>query len=73
MKKVLESLEKMKQDWAHEKMRLEGEREYLQGAADRINREIDQAKKDYEEKEEALSVCDFLIPLAALLIIDLGA
>jgi hypothetical protein len=51
MKKVLEQLDKMKQDWAHEKMRLEGEREYLQGAADRLNREMDRAKKEQDMKE----------------------
>jgi hypothetical protein len=56
MKKVLEQLDKMKQDWAHEKMRLEGEREYLQGAADRLNREMDRTKEQDAREGGALSV-----------------
>lgn len=49
MKTVLEKLRKMKQDWEHEKRRLEGEREYLQNAANRLNQEMDQARQENDD------------------------
>ncbi|KAG8810809.1 hypothetical protein FRC17_002751, partial [Serendipita sp. 399] len=58
MKKVLQQLEKMKQEWLHEKMRLEGEREYLQGAANRLNQELDQAQKDQDTRQLVTSELD---------------
>ncbi|KAG8774532.1 hypothetical protein FRC20_005346, partial [Serendipita sp. 405] len=58
MKKALQQLEKMKQEWLHEKMRLEGEREYLQGAANRLDQELGQAQKDQDTKQMVLSELD---------------
>ncbi|CAG7847478.1 SubName: Full=Uncharacterized protein {ECO:0000313/EMBL:CCA70757.1} [Serendipita indica DSM 11827] len=45
MKKILKQLEKMKQDWIQEKIRLQGERDYLQGAADRLGRQAARKKE----------------------------
>jgi chromosome segregation ATPase len=56
MKTVLAKLSQMKQDWEHEKMRLEGEREYLQSAADRLNQEVDQARHENDDTRGVLSV-----------------
>jgi hypothetical protein len=57
MKSVLAKLTQMKRDWEHEKMRLEGEREYLQSAADRLNQEVDQARYENDDTRGVLSVC----------------
>jgi chromosome segregation ATPase len=56
MKTVLAKLSQMKQDWEHEKMRLEGEREYLQSTADRLNQEVDQARHKNDDTRGVLSV-----------------
>ncbi|KIM34091.1 hypothetical protein M408DRAFT_325604 [Serendipita vermifera MAFF 305830] len=58
MRTVLDKLRKMKQDWEHEKRRLEDEREYLQGAADRLNREVDLAKQENDDTRGVVSELD---------------
>jgi len=57
MRTMLARLTQMKQDWEHEKMRLEGERNYLQSAVDQLH-QVDRAGHGSGNAREGLSVGD---------------